>query len=462
MKLMQEESFSMTIDSIVTAQRNYFHSDITKDISFRQDALKNLLSAIKENENSIYDALNKDLGKSEHESYMTEVGLVINAIHNAISNLDKWSKPQKCKTPISHFPAKSYIYKEPYGVVLIMSPWNYPFYLTMSPLIGAIAAGNCAVIKTSRNSIHTSAIIQVLVNNAFSSNYVRVLDTQTDYDEILSCRYDYIFFTGSERVGRIVMRHASDNLTPVTLELGGKSPCIIDRSANLKLAAKRIAWGKILNAGQTCIAPDYVVVPSDMKDRFVSYLQEYFHQFLNSSTYKDYGKIINLHHFIRIKNMIGKASSVIGGKMDEKSFRIEPAVFTDATFNDDIMRNEIFGPILPVISYDDLDEVLDIIKHRPKPLACYIFGKKQDFLRKVNSTLSFGGGCINDTMIHVTNEDLPFGGVGSSGMGSYHGKHSFDTFSHKKSILINGSIDFPFRYPPYSDKKKKIVKTILK
>lgn len=451
----------MTIESIVSAQHNYFHSNITKDISFRHDALKNLLTAIKENETAIYNALQKDLGKSETESYMTEVGLVISAIRNAMSNLDKWNRPIRCKTPLTHFPAKSYIYKEPYGVVLIMSPWNYPFFLTMSPLIGAIAAGNCAIVKTSRSSVHTSEIIYTILNNTFSSNYIRVLDTQEDYSEILSCRYDYIFFTGSERVGRIVMRHASENLTPVTLELGGKSPCIIDRSANLKLAAKRIAWGKILNAGQTCVAPDYVVIPSDMKDRFVSYLQEYFHQFLNSSN-DNYARIINLHHFIRLKNLINKTTAVLGGKIDEKTFHIEPAVFTEATFDDDIMKNEIFGPILPIIEYNDLDSVLDIIKRRPKPLACYIFGRNREFQRKVNSTLSFGGGCINDTVIHVANEHLPFGGVGSSGMGNYHGRHSFDTFSHEKSLLVNGFLDFPFRYPPYSDKKKRTVKNMMK
>lgn len=451
----------MTIDSIVSAQHNYFHTDVTKDVSFRHDALKNLLNAIKENESAIYTALQKDLGKSETESYMTEVGLVVSAIHNALSHLDKWSRPVRCKTPLTHFPAKSYIYKEPYGVVLIMSPWNYPFFLTMSPLIGAIAAGNCAVIKTSRSSVHTSEIIYTILNNTFSSNYIRVLDTQSDYSEILSCRFDYIFFTGSERVGRIVMRHASENLTPVTLELGGKSPCIIDRSANLKLAAKRIAWGKILNAGQTCVAPDYVVIPSDMKDKFISYLQEYFHQFLKSSSNEDYARIINLHHFIRLKNLINKTSSVLGGKMDEKTFHIEPAVFTEASFNDDIMKSEIFGPILPIIEYDDLDTVLDIIKRRPKPLACYIFGRNREFQRKVNSTLSFGGGCINDTVMHVANEHLPFGGIGSSGMGNYHGRHSFDTFSHEKSLLVNGFIDFPFRYPPYSDKKKHTVKNLM-
>lgn len=453
----------MTIEALVSAQHNYFNTNITKDISFRHDALKNLLAAITENEDAICNALLKDLGKSHQESYMTEVGPLIISIRYALRHLDKWAKPERCKTPITHFPSKSYIYKEPYGVVLIMSPWNYPFYLTLSPLIGAIAAGNCAIIKTSRNSPNTSALLKAMINSTFSSSYIHVVDVDEDYSTILSCQYDYIFFTGSERVGRIVMRHASENLTPVTLELGGKSPCIIDHSADLKLAAKRIAWGKIINAGQTCISPDYVVIPRDKKDQFVSLLQKYFHQFLASPLdNENYPHIINLHHFIRLKNLIGNTSSVVGGKIDEKKYKIEPAIFTEADFDDNIMKNEIFGPILPIIAYDDLDEVLTIIKNRPKPLACYIFGKNHDFTKKVLSTLSFGGGCINDTIMHVINEHLPFGGVGASGMGSYHGKYSFDTFTHKKSILVSGKLDNPLRYPPYSEKKNKAVHNILK
>lgn len=453
----------MTIDALVSAQHNYFNTDITKDISFRHDALKNLLVAITENEDAICDALRKDLGKSPQESYMTEIGTITSSIRFALSHLDKWAKPTRCKTPITLFSSKSYIYKEPYGVVLIMSPWNYPFFLTLSPLVGAIAAGNCAVIKTSRNSPNTSALLKAMINSTFSSSYIHVVDMDEDYSTILSCQYDYIFFTGSERVGRIVMRHASENLTPVTLELGGKSPCIIDTSADLKLAAKRIAWGKIINAGQTCISPDYVVIPRDKKEKFISLLQKYFHQFLSSPLdNENYPHIINLHHFIRLKNLIGNSSSVIGGKVDEKKHKIEPAIFTEADFDDNIMKNEIFGPILPIIAYDDLDEVLTIIKNRPKPLACYIFGKNHDFKKKVLTTLSFGGGCINDTIMHVINEHLPFGGVGASGMGCYHGRYSFDTFTHKKSILVNGIFDNPLRYPPYTEKKNKSVHNVLK
>ena len=453
----------MTIDSIVLAQRTFFHTNTTKDLTYRRASLEKLLHSIEENQPAIYEALQKDLGKSEQEAYMTEVGLVICAIRNAISNLKKWAKPVRCKTPLSHFPAKSYILSEPYGVVLILSPWNYPFFLSMSPLIGAIAAGNCVVLKTSRSSSHTSEVISTIINSTFSTNYICAIDTATDYSEILNCTYDYIFFTGSERVGRIVMRQASETLTPVTLELGGKSPCIIDRSANLKIAAKRIVFGKLLNSGQTCVAPDYVVIPADKKDAFLSYLQEYTQLLMpNALTNENYPHIINLHHFIRLQNLIANASSVIGGKSDERTHKIEPAFFTEATFEDDIMKNEIFGPILPIISYNNLDDVLDIIKKRPKPLACYIFGKNRAFQKKVLTDISFGGGCINDTIMHVANEHLPFGGVGQSGMGSYHSKYSFDTFSHKKSIVANNSLDLPFRYGPYDEKKYSIIRFFLK
>jgi len=453
----------MTLESIVSSQRSFFHSNTTKDLTFRREALIKLLDAIEEYKPAILEALKKDLGKSEQESYMTEVGLVISSIRHAISHLHKWAKPVRHKTPLTHFPAKSYVLNEPYGVVLILSPWNYPFFLSMSPLVGAIAAGNCVVLKTSRSSSHTSEVISTMINSAFSSSYICVVDTNTDYSEILNNTYDYIFFTGSERVGRIVMRQASETLTPVTLELGGKSPCIIDRSANLKLAAKRIVWGKLLNSGQSCVAPDYVVIPSDKKEAFVSYLQKYSQMLMPDPLHnEDYPKIINLHHFIRLRNLISNASGVVGGNSDEKLFKIEPAFFTEASFEDDIMKNEIFGPILPIITYEDLDDVLDIIKHRPKPLACYIFGKKHSFQKKVLTTLSFGGGCINDTIMHVANEHLPFGGVGSSGMGSYHGKYSFDAFSHKKSIISSGPIDMPVRYSPYSEKKYNLIRFLLR
>lgn len=454
----------MSIESIVLSQKNYFHSNATKDISFRKQNLGKLLNAILEHETDIYNALKLDLNKSESESYLTEVSMVTGALKNAINSIDSWTKPIKKHTPISLFPAKSYIVREPYGVVLILSPWNYPFGLCLTPLIGAIAAGNCAVVKTSGSSAHTSAVIEQIINTTFDSKYIYAVNETASYDDILSSTYDYIFFTGSERVGRIIMRSASETLTPVSLELGGKSPCIIDKSADVDLAAKRIIWGKLLNAGQTCVAPDYVVIPNDLKESFIDSAQKYIHQFMpNALDNEDYPKIINLHHFVRLSNAIENERNVIGGKINEKTFQIAPALFPEATFTSDIMKDEIFGPILPIIEYTDLDDVIDKIKHRPKPLACYIFGKDNDFIQKVVTEVSFGGGCVNDTVMHLVNENLPFGGVGNSGMGNYHGKHSFDTFSHEKSILLNHSrLDIPLRYPPYTEKKLKNLRKLLK
>lgn len=454
----------MSVSSIVQSQKNYFHTNATKDLSFRKDSLEKLLAAIEENESAIFEALQKDLGKSKPEALMTEIGLVKNSIRQAMKNLYKWAKPRRVKTPISHFPSSSYTLKEPYGVVLILAPWNYPFFLSMSPLVGAMAAGNCAVIKTSRNSPHTSAVIDAIINGTFSSKYLYAVSDGSSYDEILACTYDYIFFTGSERVGRMIMRTASETLTPVTLELGGKSPCIIHESADLKQAAKKIAWGKIINAGQTCVAPDYVVIPNHMKDEFVSLVREFFDKFVpHPLENDDYPKIVNLHHFMRLRNLITKEKSVKGGKSDDKKYKIAPAIFHKATFNSDVMKDEIFGPILPVIGYDDLDEVIDTIKRRPKPLACYIFAKNNSVAKSILTTLSFGGGCINDTIMHVANDNLPFGGVGNSGMGSYHGKYSFDTFSHEKGIIINkGFFDSSLRYPPFDDKSYHSLKKFLK
>lgn len=447
----------MTINSIVQLQKDYFHTNITKDVSFRKQSLKKLMESIKENESLIYDALKKDLNKSKQESYMTEIGIVLEAIENAIRHLDKWSRPARKKTPLYLFPSRSYIIKEPYGTVLIISPWNYPFGLALTPLVGAIAAGNCAILKTSRSSANTSSVIANIINNTFDTKYIHAITEAASYDEILSCPYDYIFFTGSERVGRIVMRAASESLTPVSLELGGKSPCIIDKSANIKLAARKIIWGKIVNAGQTCVAPDYVVIHEDLKDSFLAEAKKYIAEFVGDPfTNDDYPKIINLHHFIRLNNFIQNEKNVIGGKSDEKQYKIEPTILPDASFDSDIMKEEIFGPILPIITYRDLDDALDTIKRRPHPLACYAFGQDNLFIKRIITELPFGGGCINNTILHVTNENLPFGGVGKSGMGKYHGKYSFDTFTHEKGILTTkSSIDFSLRYPPYSKRKEK-------
>ena len=455
----------MTLSSIVQSQKNYFHSNATKDPAFRKKNLLLLYEAIEEHEDAILDALNKDLGKSKQEAYITEVGTVKKALRNAVKNVNKWAKPKRHKTPLHLFGTSGYSMKEPYGVVLILAPWNFPFFLSIYPLIGALAAGNCAIIKTSRHAPHTAAAIDLIINGTFSSKYVSAINDAYSYDEILSCTYDYIFFTGSERVGRIVMRSASETLTPVTLELGGKNPCIIHESADLKDAAKKIAWGKIVNAGQCCVAPDYVVVPDHMKEEFVDLVKQYFKEFVpHPLENPDYPHIVNLHHFMRLRNLITKEKSVRGGKSDDKTFKIAPAIFHKATFDSPIMKDEIFGPILAVIGYDDFDVVLDTIKRRPKPLACYVFSKNNSISNRILEELSFGGGCVNDIIMHVSNDYLPFGGVGTSGMGNYHGKYSFDTFSHEKGILIRRTnlTDNPLRYPPYKEENLKKIRITLK
>ena len=452
------------LESIVRSQREFFYTNATKDILFRKNSLEKLLDSISENEPAIYTALKQDLNKAEQEAYMTEVSLVIGAIKFAIKNLDAWSRPLKVKTSKALFPAKSMIVKEPYGVALIMAPWNYPFYLSMAPLIGAIAAGNCAIVKTSKNSPNTSGAVVDIINSTFDRNYVYAIDEVISYDEILSKRFDYIFFTGSERVGKTVMRAAADNLTPVTLELGGKSPCIIDETADIDVTARKIMWGKILNAGQTCVAPDYVLVPVRIKQQLIDALKKYAKEFIGDPfTNNDYPRIINLHHYMRLKNLIDKASGVIGGRCDDNQMRIEPAIFTEATFDSDIMRNEIFGPILPVIGYDDREEMIAVLKRRPKPLACYIFTEDTESAEELLRDLSFGGGCINDCVMHMGNENLPFGGVGTSGMGSYHGKAGFDTFTHEKSVLkVRGNVDIGFRYPPYNEHKMAVLRRVMR
>ncbi len=445
----------MNLESIVNSQREYFYTNVTRDINFRKESLMKLLESIAEHEPAIYDALKRDIGKSRTESYLTEISPVTDAIKYAIKNLEKWAEPKKVRTPFKLFPAKSYVYREPYGVALIIAPWNYPFQLSIMPLIGAIAAGNCVVIKVSKNSPFTSRTIMDIVNSTFERRYVYVIEENLPYDEITGQDYDYMFFTGSERVGKSIMRVASDHLIPVTLELGGKSPCIVDNSADVDMAAKRIMWGKLVNAGQTCVAPDYVLVHESVKQQFIEKLKHYSKQFVGDPfANDDYPRIINLHHYMRIKNLIAKESEVIGGRGDDKQLRIEPTIIPNSTFDGPFMKDEIFGPVLPVIEYDDIQEMLHILKRRPKPLALYIFSENKAVINHIENTISFGCGCINDTMLQLSNLNLPFGGVGSSGMGSYHGKYSFDTFSHEKGILHNQyGPDAALRYPPYDENK---------
>ena len=453
----------MELKSIVEKQKEFFKKDTTKSVEFRINILQKLEKAIRDNEKQILSALYEDLSKSEAEAYMTEIGIVYGEIHEALKNIKKWCKPKRVRGSLGTFPAKSYVYSEPYGVVLIMAPWNYPFNLSLSPLVASIASGNCAVIKCSKESKNTSKIIRDIINKTFEEEYIYCIDSELDYDEILHQRYDFIFFTGSARVGKIIMRVASENLTPVSLELGGKSPCIIDETADIKLSAKRIIWGKLLNAGQTCVSIDYIVVHKNIKEEFIKYLQEEIElRYPDAINNKSYPKIINTHHYERLLNLIKTESNVIGGKSNDNERKIEPTIFPDVDFEHEIMKDEIFGPLLPIIEYDDIDKIINIIKEREKPLACYIFSQNKDNADYIINSLSYGGGCVNDTIMQLANSHIPFGGVGNSGMGSYHGKHGFDLLSHKKGVVKNKKIfDLPFRYAPFDLKKLKIFKRMI-
>lgn len=453
----------METQIIVESQKEFFNSNRTKSISFRKAMLKKMLLAIQQNEDEICNAIYQDLGKSKAEAYMTEIGIVYAEIKEAIKNLDKWTRLQKVRGTIVTFPAKNYIYSEPYGVTLILAPWNYPFNLSMTPLVGAIAAGNCVIMKCSKSSINTSKIIQRILNGTFAKEYIFCVDAQIEYDEVLKQKYDYIFFTGSPNVGKIIMRAASENLTPVSLELGGKSPCIVDKSANLRLAAKRIVWGKFLNSGQTCISIDYIVVEDSVKDIFIKYLQEEIqNRYAAAENRDDYPNIINAYHYERLCKRIDNEKVVIGGGRNPEKRKIAPTILPESDFDHEIMEEEIFGPILPIIGYQKLDDIIKKIKDKPKPLTCYIFTEDKYIANKIIAEISYGGGCVNDVVIQFANHHMPFGGVGNSGMGAYHGKFSFDAFSHKKGIVKNKTfIDIPIRYAPFSEKKLKILKWLF-
>ncbi len=444
--------------------KNYYLSGETLSYAFRLQALKKLKSAILNYQNDILDALKMDLNKSHFEGFLTEIGIVLLEIKDAMHHLKKWMKIKKVKTPLTLFKAKSYLYPEPYGVVLIMSPWNYPFQLAIAPLVGAIAAGNCSVLKLSPDSPHTSLVTKKMIDSVFSEQFITVLiGGLEESKEIIKQRFDYIFFTGSTHVGRIVMMEASKHLTPVTLELGGKSPCIIDETADLKKAAKRIAFGKFINAGQTCIAPDYIYVQSRVKNQLILELKLWIHTFFNEKAIdkEDYPRIINEKHYHRLISLIPKEKVIHGGIYDKQ--KIEPTLLDGVTRSDSVMKEEIFGPILPILSFDEINDVIHDLKHQEKPLAVYIFTKNKKNEENLLNSLSYGGATVNDTLMHVASGYLPFGGVGESGMGSYHGKMSFDTFTHYKSILKrSNAIDLDFRYHPYTQRKKKIVDLFMK
>lgn len=456
----------MDIKEKILLQRDFFNRGKTLDIDYRIDMLKSLRNGIIEMEEEISSALKKDLGKSSFESYMCEIGLVLSEINYMIKHIRKFSKKERVKTPLSQFKSRSYKIKSPYGLVLIMSPWNYPFMLTISPLVDALSAGNVAVVKPSAYSKYTSEIIKNLLEKYLPAEVVIVALGGRDVNSyLLDLKYDYIFFTGSVSVGKLVMEKASKNLTPVTLELGGKSPCIVDSSTDLKLSAKRLVFGKYLNLGQTCVAPDYVLVKEDIKEEFIKYLkEEILIQFGKDPIgNKDYGKIINEKHFIRLRGLIENEDVIIGGYCDEDRLKIEPTVIDNVTMDSPSMKDEIFGPILPIMTFNDREDIIDIIKINPTPLALYIFTDDDNLKSYILNNVSFGGGCVNDTIIHLATEQMGFGGVGTSGIGSYHGKTGFDTFTHEKSIVEKSNfIDLPMRYQPYTKRHEKLLRKFLK
>ena len=454
---------------LTEAQKQFFETGRTRDLAFRICQLQLLADAMRKNETVLGEALKKDLGKSAFESYATEIGFVLADIRYTIQNLQKWSAPKRVRTPLYLFPGKSKIQKEPYGSVLILGPYNYPVQLLAEPLVGAIAAGNCAVLKPSELTPHVSEAMYQIVHSTFKEEYIACVEGGVEVNqELLSQKFDYIFFTGSERGGRIVMKAAAENLTPVTLELGGKSPVIIEKTANIKEAARRIAWGKLMNAGQTCVAPDYVLVDESRKQQFLTEMKTAFSHLYGKEIKKnpDFGRIVNERHMERLQKILEQDAKYLfcGGEADTLQRYIEPAILDlGKDQNAASMQEELFGPILPVLSYHKLEDAVRFVNKRAKPLALYLFTKKRSAEKFVLERVSSGGVCVNDTISHLINPDLPFGGVGASGMGQYHGKYSFDTFTHEKSVFYKpADWNLPVCYPPFTKGKMNLVKFFLK
>ena len=454
------------MQEILEKQREFFMTGATLSVKYRVEALKRLKAAITAREGEIFAALKEDLGKSRFESYMCEVGMTLSELSYMIKRTKCFARDEAVPTPMAQYPSNSYVKKSPYGCVLIMSPWNYPFMLAMEPLTDALSAGNTAVLKPSAYSPATSALVADIIRQTFPPEYVTVVTGgRAENSALLDLPFDKIFFTGSVAVGREVMRRAAEHLTPVTLELGGKSPCIVDKSANIQLAAKRIAFGKFLNCGQTCVAPDYVAVHSSVKEKFLEELKRQIKAQYGEYPLKnaDYGKIITQKHYERICRLIDEKKVCYGGRRDDRALRIEPTVMTDVTRADAVMGEEIFGPVLPVLTFEKIDDLILEINAQPHPLALYIFSSDAKAIKKVTELCAFGGGCVNDTIIHLATTHMGFGGVGASGMGSYHGKDGFDCFSHRKSIVDKSTlIDMSIRYQPYTKKKEKLLRRFLK
>lgn len=441
---------------IYQKQKEYFRSGVTLDVSWRRKQLQALYDVIVRNEKDITDALYKDLGKSAEESYMSEIGMVLSEITHMKKHLKRYSSRKYVSSPLAQFPSISYEQAVPYGNVLIMSPWNYPFLLTMDPLVCAIAAGNTAVLKPGPDSPHTNQVMKEIIRELFCEEYVCLVEGGIETaDQFLNDPFDLIFFTGSTMTGRKVYEAAAGNLIPVVLELGGKSPCIVDETADIGLSAKRIVFGKYLNCGQTCVAPDYVLVHESVHDQLITEMKkqivaQYGNDPLSSSCY---GKIISKRHFTRLQGLIDQKKTIYGGRMDESSLRMEPVIMDHVSWSDPVMQEEIFGPILPVLTYRDYNEMVSLLQEKPNPLALYLFTKNKELIRIVDQKLRFGGGCINDTIIHLASDSLGFGGTGESGIGKYHGKYGFEAFSHTKSIVDKKCwLDLPMRYAPYTNR----------
>tara|TARA_B100000768_G_scaffold58895_1_gene56974 strand:- start:26182 stop:27558 length:1377 start_codon:yes stop_codon:yes gene_type:complete len=445
---------------ILETQRTYFKTRATRDVGMLKKLLTKLRSEILAKEDAIYEAVYKDLRKSKFEAYFSEIGVVVSEIDSTLKHIDSWSKPKKIRAAGLNFPSRDYIYSEPYGTVLIIAPWNYPFQLAVAPLIAAIAAGNTVVLKPSEHTTHTSQLIEDILSAVFIPEHVKVVQggiPETTF--LLKERWDYIFFTGSVAVGKIVAKAAAPYLTPVTLELGGKNPCIVDNSMSTQLIAKRLVWGKFVNAGQTCIAPDYLLVNSSIKAQLISDLKTEIVKAYgeNPQTSADYPRIVNATHLSRLTTMLSDSDVIFGGTYDVSDSYLAPTLIDEPSLDSEVMKDEIFGPILPILSYDTESDIDSVLSQYEKPLGFYVFSNDTSFYKKMIETYSFGGGTINDTMVQFGNSRLPFGGVGESGIGAYHGRLGFDTFSHKKGIVIKANwIDIPLRYAPYKNKLEKL------
>lgn len=450
---------------VVEKQKEFFKTGKPIDINYRKKALIKLRDAVDKYEEKILYALKLDLGKSEFEGYETELGIVKSELKNIIKNLEKWSKPKKVRASIMNPFSDNRIYNQPYGVCLILSPWNYPFQLALMPLIGSIAAGNTSILKLSEISSFTSGIVREIIGEIFDEEYIAVFSGEADEAiNLIESDIDFIFYTGNPKIGASVAESAGRRLIPCVLELGGKSPCIIDRKADLDNAAKKIVWGKFMNAGQTCVAPDYIIADRlvflELRDKLVHYIKEFYGE--NPIESDDYPKIINKKNFDRILNLIEGKRLIFGGKYDDDSLKIEPTILEVSSMDEKIMQEEIFGPIIPIIVYKNKSEIFEIIDKNKNPLALYIFTDNNSFEKEIIEKVSFGGGCVNDTIIHCTSEGLPFGGIGRSGIGNYHGKASFDAFSHKKSVVKSKKFaDISMKYPPFNEKKLELIKKVF-